>query len=109
MSHHITKQDLECLEDKLSQLINIGEQIMSAISDFAMAQNAFNDQMDVNVAGLQDDIKSLNDTITKLQNSPGVITPEDQKSLDDLQNRGKNIADKIAALDALTPPVVPAP
>lgn len=109
MSHHITKQDLQCLEDKLSQLINIGEQIMSAISDFAMAQNAFNDQMDVNVAGLQDDIKSLNDTITKLQNSPGVITPEDQKSLDDLQNRGKNIADKIAALDALTPPVVPAP
>lgn len=89
MSHHITKQDLQCLEDKLSQLINIGEQIMSAISDFAMAQNAFNDQMDVNVAGLQDDIKSLNDTITKLQNSPGVITPEDQKSLDDLQNMEK--------------------
>lgn len=81
---------------------------MSAISDFAKKQNAFNDQMDAAVSDLQGDIKSLNDTILQLQNSPGQITPEDQASLDALQARGQTIADKLTALDALTPPVPPA-
>lgn len=82
--------------------------IMSKISDFATAQNAFNDQIDQAVTGLTGDIKTLNDLITTLQNSNGAITPEDQASLDALQARAKTIADKLTALDALTPPAVPA-
>jgi hypothetical protein len=85
----------------------MGEKIMSAISDFSVKLNAFNDQMDVAVSDLQGDIKSLNDTILKLQNSTGQVTPEDQASLDALQARGQDIADKLNALDALTPPVPP--
>lgn len=107
MKHNVPKSDSNYIEEKLCFLIKLGEQIMTAISDFAVAQNAFNDQMDVAFSGLQQDIKSLNDIILKMQNSPGVISPADQASLDALQVRGKTIADKLTALDALTPPPVP--
>jgi len=107
MANHLTKEDIFCIEHKLCSLLKLGEQIMSAISDFVNAQNAFNDQMDASFLGLQEDIKNLNDLIVKLQNSPGTITPEDQASLDALQARAKGIADKLTALDALTPPMPP--
>lgn len=81
---------------------------MSAISDFAAKQSAFNDQMDAAVTGLTGDVKSLNDQIAALQASSGAITPEDQALLDGIQTRSQGIADKLTALDALTPPVVPA-
>jgi len=77
------------------------EQIMTAISDFAAKQTAFNAA-----------IAALNDKIAALQASPGAITPEDQKTLDDLtaalQLRTDTAAASAAALDAKTPPVVPA-
>lgn len=80
---------------------------MSKISDFATAQNAFNDRMDAAVADLVADVKNLNDQIAALQNSAGQITPEDQALLDGLQARASTIADKLDALDQQTPPVVP--
>ena len=80
---------------------------MSVISDFAAQQNAFNDQIDAAIAALQADVKSLDDQITALQNSAGAVTPSDQALLDALQVRSKSIVDKLNALDALTPPVVP--
>lgn len=81
--------------------------IMSAISDFAAKQNAFNDRIDAAVTGLQGDVDALNKTIQDLQNSAGTVTPEDQASLDALQARGEVIAAKLEALDALTPPTPP--
>ena len=92
-----TKGDLDLMESH----------IMSAIQDFATAQNAFNDQIDNAVTGLSGDIKNLNDQIAKLQSTPGAITPEDQILLDSIQARSKSIADKLNALDAMTPPVPP--
>lgn len=80
---------------------------MSQISDFAAAQNAFQDRIDVAVAGITDDVAGLNETIAKLQASPGTITPEDQAMLNDLEARGAAVAAKLEALDALTPPVSP--
>lgn len=82
--------------------------IMSAISDFANQQNAFNDQISIAVQGLTGDISALNAKITELQNSPGAITPADQASLDAIQARAASISSKLTALDALTPPSVPA-
>ncbi len=80
---------------------------MSAISDFAAKQNAFNDRQDKAISGLTDDIKNLTDEIAKLQASAGQITPEDQALLDGIQTRAQGISDKLDALDALTPPVAP--
>lgn len=83
------------------------ERIMSAISQFADQMKAFNDRMDTAVADLQGDVKNLNDQIAALQNSTGTITPADQALLDGIQARAGAIADKLDALDALTPPVTP--
>lgn len=82
--------------------------IMSAISDFAAKQNAHNDKIDAAVAGLQGDIKFMQDQIAKLQASGGTLSAEDQATLDALDARGQAIADKLTALDAMTPPVPPA-
>lgn len=82
---------------------------MSAISEFAAKQNAFNDQIDTAITDLQGDVKNLADQIAALQNSPGTITPEDQALLDGITARTQAVVDKLNALDALTPPVVPPP
>lgn len=98
----------EHLRHTLATILSNTEQIMTAISDFAAKQTTFNDQMDTAVSGLTDDVKNLNDQIAELQASPGTVTPEDQALLDGITARAQGIADKLTALDALTPPKVPA-
>lgn len=88
-------------------LVKFFGDIMSAISDFATKQNAFNDQIDKSVSDIATEIKTLNDTITQLQGTSGAITPEDQALLDAIQTRTQAIATKVAALDTLTPPTPP--
>lgn len=53
-------------------------------------------------------MQDLKDQITALQNSQGAITPEDQALLDGIEAKAAAVADKLTALDALTPPTVPA-
>jgi hypothetical protein len=91
----------------LSDIHHKLERIMSAISDFAAKMTAFTDRQDKAVADLQGDVKSLQDQIAALQASPGTITPEDQALLDGIQAHASTVADKLDALDALTPPAVP--
>lgn len=90
------------------QLNHATHKIMSAISDFAAQMTTFQDQQDTAIANLQGDVKSLTDQIAALQASPGTITPADQALLDGIQTRASAVAAKLNALDALTPPVVPA-
>jgi len=80
---------------------------MSAISDFATKQNAFNDRQDTAIAALQADVTNLNEQIAALQATAGTITAEDQALLDGIQARGSAISDKLEALDAQTPPKPP--
>lgn len=80
---------------------------MSAISDFAVKQNAFNDRQDAAITAIIADVKFLNDTIKKLQDSAGTISAADQESLDALQARGEAVATKLEALDASVPPPPP--
>ncbi len=83
---------------------------MSAISDFADKVTASFTSIGTAVDGLTGDIQTLNDKITALQNSSGAITPEDQALLDGIQTQAGAVADKLAALDALTAPAaVPTP
>lgn len=83
------------------------EKIMSAISDFAAKVQAHQDAEDTAIAGLTGDVQNLNAQIAALQASQGTITPADQALLDGIEARGQTISDKLAALDALTPPVAP--
>ena len=98
---------LTCIEELVKCVYAQGVKIMSAISDFAASQAAFNTRMGNAIDGLVGDVASLNDKITELQNSQGQITPGDQALLDDLQVAGNVLADKLEALDNLTPPVPP--
>lgn len=109
MTHDITQVQLHHLDKKLDLLLILGEQIMTAIAEFAAAQQAFNDRQDVAIADIQGDIKSLNDQIAALQASSGAISAEDQASLDAISAHASSVADKLDALDALTPPVVSVP
>ena len=86
---------------------NLLTTIMSAIKTYADKQAAHNEKIETAVQGITDDIKVLNDKITALQNSAGEVSAEDQALLDDLEARGAAVADKLDALNALTPPVTP--
>lgn len=95
--------------------------LMSAISDFAVKQKAFNERQAASVdaavaslGGLTSDVAELNRKIEELQNSPGGVTPADQALIDDLQTQGEAVAAKAEALaaalkslDDQTPPAVP--
>ncbi len=82
---------------------------MSAIADFAAKVKVHQEAEDAAIAGLTQDVQTLNDKITALQVSQGQITPEDQALLDEITTRGQTISDKLTALDALTPPPAPTP
>lgn len=80
---------------------------MSKISEFAAAQTAHNDKVEAAVAGVATDVTWLKDEITRLNNTPGDITREDQEILNGLLARSEAVVQKLEALDALTPPAVP--
>jgi hypothetical protein len=90
------------LETKIDKLI-------MSLETFGAAMNNFFDVQGTAIDGLAADVKNLNDQIKVLQNSPGAITAADQTTLDAIQARASAMADKLSALDALTPPVVPQP
>lgn len=105
----------------LNRIAEMENKVMSAISDYAAKQKAYNerhgaalDSVIESQSGLTEDIAELNRKIEELQNSPGTITPEDQALLDEAQAQGEALATKsegVAAalkiLDEQTPPVVP--
>ena len=75
--------------------------IMSAVSNFAATQSAYNDQMDIAITDLQNDVNYLVTTIGSIQNSTGsIFTQSDQALLDALSVRASGIATKLNALDA---------
>ena len=94
-------------ETSLVKMQYILERIMSKISEFAVAQKAFNARLETSLTGIAGDVKKLNDKITELQNSAGTVTPEDQALLDDLQLQGEALATSLEGLDDLTPPTPP--
>ncbi len=97
------------------------ETIKSAFEKVNAQFTAINDAVKEIVealAGLTDDVAFLNETIVKLQNSPGPISAEDQATLDagipvaeSTLTKLKDLAAAAKALNALTnrPPVVPPP
>ncbi len=95
-----TKDDLRAMEKR----------IMDAITNYATSVNAAFDEIDTAVTaageqltGLVDDVAFLKETIDKLQNSPGTLTPEDQALLDAAQARTGGLVTRFGAFkDAIT-------
>lgn len=78
---------------------------MSVLADFAAKMEAHNKAIDNAVDGLTADVANLKTMIGDLQT--GQITPEDKAILDGIEAKAGVIADKLSALDALTPPAPP--
>ena len=100
-------RELKEINHKLSHLQKLGENIMTAISDFAAAQATYNTQIDASLADISTEIAALNAEIVTLQNSAGQISADDQASLDAIQAHSQSLAAKLAALDTINPPVPP--
>jgi hypothetical protein len=83
--------------------------LMGAFEDFVAAQTAHNTAVSVSLDGISGDINNLNAQIAALQAAAGGLTAEQQTALDALSAAGAALEAKAAALDALTPPVAPAP
>lgn len=81
----------------------------SPIADYADRAKAYQDSMDASIDGIQGDVVFLNEKIAALQASQGTLTPEDQALLDQIEARGLALADKVKAVDDMTPPAPPAP
>ena len=109
-------------EKRQKEILKAISKIMSAISDYTTAVNAAFDSISTqtdglvnSIAGITADVIFLKDTIEKLQNSPGTITPEDQALLDASQARAAALATKLTDLSAsaktldesTTPPPTP--
>jgi peptidoglycan hydrolase CwlO-like protein len=102
--HHVCDPHVA---EALRGITRLLENIMSAIGDFSAKVTAHNDKMDAAIAGLQSDVEALNTKIAELQATAGTVTPEDQALLDAIETRASGIADRLDALDALTPPPAP--
>jgi hypothetical protein len=109
---HIHIHSDPSVERKLDQILDalqsLGDTLMSAISDFAAKQSAFNADVSADLDAIQTAIAALNATITQLQNSPGTVTPADQALIDKLVTDGAALATKADTLAGKTPPTPPA-
>lgn len=95
------------------QIDNQGEELMTKITDQIQEHGAkmevFFARLDASVTGISGDFEVLKNMITDLQNATtDVELPAEAKAiLDNIEAHTGVIADKIDALDALTPPVAP--
>jgi phosphoglycerate-specific signal transduction histidine kinase len=108
--HLASTEEVFRVEGTLAKILNKLEHIMSAISDFAVKQQAHNDKVSADLDTLSSMIADLNAKIAALQAAPGVLTPADQASLDAIQASGAALEAKADALAGVvaTPPTPPA-
>lgn len=84
-----------------------GTRLMSAITDYAAKQAAYNARIGGAIDGLSGDIANLKGQIDALVLQLGNLSPEDQAALAELVDAGDALASRIQTLDDMTPPVVP--
>lgn len=101
--HHIGKSEIHEILKKLKQLTQLGDRIMSSISDFSESVNQSFAQIDQSISSIREDVEKLNAEINKLQESSGKISSDDQASLDKIQEHAKSLASSVSELDSLNP------
>lgn len=107
--HHVDSSGVERIRLELSRLFNMGQHIMSKITDAVNAQKAAFGRLEASLAGIGEDIASLAAKIEELQSSAGTVTPEDQALLDEASAMADNLATRFEEVDALTSATAPVP
>lgn len=105
--HYLHHAGGEGEQHTLAHVYKLLENIMSAISDFKVKQDAHNSKVSADLDDLSTKIQTMNDLIAQLQATQGKITPEDQALLDQIDAAGQALSDKADAMSNVTPPVVP--
>lgn len=105
--HFASVDDLKIIRNELAKLLTLGEKTMSAFDAYVTAQKGFNDSMSTSISEISDDVAALNAKIAALQNAPGTLTTEQQAALDDLQATSSSLAQRLQAVNDMTPPAVP--
>lgn len=77
------------------------------IAAFVAAQTQYNAESAASIDGLVGDLDTLNATIERLQNTPPVLDPGDQALLDQIQEQGRALSQRLKEQDERTPPTVP--
>jgi len=81
---------------------------MSQISEFGERTQASFAEIGANVDDTKTKVDALVALVATLQNSPGAITPADQATLDQIEEKAKEISVRVKALDDATAPLPPA-
>jgi hypothetical protein len=102
-----SSEEVRHINESLAMIQHKLEKLMSQISDFAARQKAHNDKISSDLDAFSVDLKAHNDLIAKLQQSPGVLNPDDASLLDQIDSSGAALADKADKLAGVVPPVVP--
>jgi hypothetical protein len=103
--HHVSREDEDApppwLARILAETTKQGDQIMSAVSDFAA-------KVESNFATIKAGIQALDDKIVAFQNSPGTLSPADQAALDAIVADSADLAQRAGTMpSAAVPGTVP--
>lgn len=96
----------EILRGVQSMLTKQGK-IMSAISDYATKQTAHNTAIAEDLTAIKGKLDEQTALITTLQNSAGVLTPEDQATLDQLEANNVALQSQADSTAGKSPPTTP--
>jgi len=82
---------------------------MATFDQYVKDQTDHNNATSDALGELATELKTLSDLVASLQNAEGTLTAGQQAVLDELDAKGKEIADKAQALANVTPPPAPTP
>ena len=100
---HFERHDQLATKHDLKEL---GENIMSKITDAAKAEQTSLDAVNASLDSIVAGIAALDTLITNFQNSPGTLSAEDQAALDAINAASAALETKAAAVST-TPPTPP--
>lgn len=69
--------------------------------------NTYLDSIDKGIDNVVGDVTRIKDLVTKLQTTPGPISPDDQRTLDELEKRVVSLDARVKILDEMDQPEVP--
>ncbi|MDO8629103.1 MAG: hypothetical protein Q7R41_01310 [Phycisphaerales bacterium] len=78
------------------------------VSDYVAAHTKFENQLRGTIELLREELRVVNESINRLQSTPGDVSPEDQTLLTTIHTRSAKATDLAKRVASLAAPVIPA-
>lgn len=98
---------LDWLHSALTTLLQTGEDLMATVKDFATKQAEYNKVISDALDGITEDNRVILEALTRINNSPIAISPEDETALQTALEASRALSEKAKALDDAYPPTPP--